>query len=130
MIEINNLTKNKISKKVIEEFLGRLLKKLGIKDDVSLVFISAKRIKELNKTYLKRNRVTDVLSFPGEKNFLGEIVISLSQAKKQAQEQKHSLEKELKILIIHGLLHLLGFNHQKEKDQKKMSIWEKKLLKL
>ncbi len=130
MIEINNLTKNKISKMAIEKFLKRVLKKLNIKKDLSLAFVGLKEIRKLNRIYLKRDRPTDVLSFSGEKNFLGEIVISLERAKKQAKEQKHSLEKEIKILIIHGLLHLLGFNHQTKKDKEKMESLQERLLKL
>ncbi len=127
MVEINNLTKNKIPKFFLEKFIKKILKKLKIKKDLSVAFVNEKEIKKLNKRYLKRNRATDVLSFPGENKFLGEIVICLPQAKKQAKKEKHPLIKEIKILIIHGILHLIGFDHQKEKDKKKMFEKEKEL---
>lgn len=130
MIEINNLTKQKISFTFIKNFLKKIFRRLKIKKDLSFCFVSVQRIKKLNKTYLKTNRVTDVLSFPGEKNFLGEIIICLSQAKKQASQQKHSFKKELKILITHSLLHLLGFDHKTKNGKKKMEKMENQLLKI
>ncbi|MFN3301822.1 MAG: rRNA maturation RNase YbeY [Patescibacteria group bacterium] len=128
MVEINNLTKSKIPKNLLENFIKKIFKKLKIKKDLSIAFVGQKRIKELNKKYLKREMVTDVLSFPGQNNFLGEIVISLPQAKKQAKKIGHSLKEELKILIIHGLLHLLGFDDKTKKEEKKMQMKEKELL--
>lgn len=70
------------------------------------------------------------MSFAGENNFLGEIVVSLEQAKRQTKEQGHAFKKELKILITHRLLHLLGFGHRKEKDRRKMELREKELINL
>lgn len=127
MVEINNLTKNRISKKAIENFFKKIFKILKIKKDLSIAFVNSKEIKKLNKTYLKRNRETDVLSFPGEGKLLGEIVISLPQAKKQAKIFGHSLEKEIKIILIHSILHLLGFNHHRKKDKKRMEEKERYL---
>ncbi|TSC96374.1 MAG: putative rRNA maturation factor, partial [Parcubacteria group bacterium Athens1014_10] len=66
-----------------------------------------------------------VLSFEDVK----EIIICYPQAKRQAKEKKHSIKKEIEILLIHGLLHLLGYDHQKEKDALKMERLEKRLLK-
>lgn len=130
MIEINNLTKDRISQPKIKSFLKKLFKILRIKKDLSLAFVSVPKIKKLNQTYLKKNRVTDVLSFKGEKKLLGETVICLSQAKKQAKLEKHSLEKEIKILITHGILHLLGFNHQTKKEREKMRRKEARLFRM
>jgi len=128
MIEINNLTKIKISQRRIKNFLKKILKILKIKKDISLAFVNSSQIKKLNKIYLKRNKVTDVLSFSGEGELLGEIIISLHQLKKQAKIFHHSLEEEIRVILVHGLLHLIGFDHKKEKDRIKMSAWEKKLL--
>lgn len=127
MIEINNLTKNKISKNFIENFVKKNLKILKINKDLSIALVGEKRIKKLNKIYLKKNRVTDVLSFQGQNKFLGEIVICFPQLKKQAKKLGNSLKKEIKILIIHGLLHLLGFDHQKKQERKKMERLEKRI---
>ena len=91
-----------------------------LKKYISLALINKKEIKELNRVYRNKNKVTDVLSFNlNSKEILGEIVICLEQAKRQAQEKKISLEKELKLLTIHGFLHLLGYDHEKSKKEAK-----------
>lgn len=60
--------------------------------------------------------VTDVLSFPGEDDYLGDVVICVDRAAEQAGDQGHSLEYELKTLLIHGILHCLGYDHEKRED--------------
>ncbi len=84
------------------------------------------RIQELNNKYLGRDRPTDVLSFPdGDRLpdgfvFLGEIVISLDTARRQANELGHSLLRELEELVLHGLLHLLGYDHEEDHGEMEM----------
>jgi probable rRNA maturation factor len=90
--------------------------------------VNNKTIQELNHKFLDKNAPTDVLSFPvGEKGadgryYMGDIIISAQKAHDQAQEHNHSIERELEILIIHGFLHLLGYEHSKglEKEEKKI----------
>ena len=87
--------------------------------EVSLVFVDDQEIQILNKTYRQKDQPTDVLSFPlwdGEEEasgeiLLGDIVISLETAQRQAEEYGHSLEREIAYLMVHGLLHLLGYDH-------------------
>ena len=88
--------------------------------DLTIAFVSDKKIRELNKIFRDKNTVTDVLSFPYEPdqydyletdNFLGDIVISLEQAEKQAIENDLTFEFEVKQLILHGILHLCGYDH-------------------
>ena len=89
---------------------------------------------ELNFKYRKKKGPTDVLSFPAPSVFrrqgiLGELLICESVAKKQAKTLKHSLDREIQILIVHGVLHLLGFDHEKSLAKaKKMQAQEKRLL--
>lgn len=129
MIEINNLTKQKIKNSSIKKFLVQALKILKIKKYISLVFISSPAIKKLNKKYRQKNQVTDILSFAGADDYLGEIIISSKQAQKQAKRTQHSLDKEIKILIIHGLLHLMGYDHHQKKERERMIKKEKQVLK-
>lgn len=88
----------------------------------------------LNKNYRGKNYPTDVLSFPVPEPFarmgiLGELVICLPVLKAQAVEQKHSASLELDILLVHGVLHLLGFDHELgPKQAREMASWEAKLL--
>jgi probable rRNA maturation factor len=101
---------------------------------VSFRLVSSSKMIQLNTRYRKKKKVTDILSFPAPKIFrnhgiLGELVICQPVAKRQARDFKHSLKDELKVLIVHGLLHLLGFDHEKSKAQAKlMANWEKRLL--
>ena len=103
---------------------------------LSMVFCDDEAIKNINNEYRGKNEPTDVLSFPMElENFvpeirlLGDIVISTETAKKQSEEYKHSVESEIVILLIHGLLHLHGYDHIKEDDYKKMRLREAEVLK-
>ena len=92
--------------------------------DVNIV--SAAQIKKINKQYRKIDKVTDVISFANRDDqtmfvpLLGEIFICLDQAKKQAKQYKHSLQREILFLFTHGLLHLLGYDHMTKKDEKVM----------
>ncbi len=75
-------------------------------------------IRELNRTYRGKDKPTDVLSFPicekvGDRLILGDVVISVDRAKAQAKEMGHSLEEEFQRLLIHGIIHLLGYDHER-----------------
>lgn len=115
-----------------------------------LVFVSAGRIKELNRETRGIDKVTDVLSYPsldgirgkvlkkkdyptetdGRNLFIGSIVICEDKVKEQAEEFGHSEEKERTYLIIHGLMHLFGYDHMEENDKKQMREKEKAALAL
>jgi len=122
MIEINNLTTNpvdeeflkKIAKKVLEEEL-EISKYRNI--ELSIALVGQGRIKELNKRYRGKNRTTDVLAFPGDG--LGEIVICLREVKKNTKRFGSVFKKELARVLIHGILHLLGEDHEKSKTEAK-----------
>lgn len=118
MVEINNKTKIKIDEKKLKQVTEKFLKnhKQG-KKDVSLAFIGNQKMKELNKSCRKIDRTTDILAFPGEDNFFGEIIISLPQIRLQA---KKSFKHELVFVLVHGLLHLLGHEDKTEKERVKM----------
>ena len=130
MIEIiNRQSKYRIRKKTFQELLMRFMDHYKLSHaEISLVFVNNHTIRRLNKQFLNRNSSTDVLSFPlGEKGsdgkyYLGEIVISVQQAFKQSLSEKHGLERELKLLTLHGFLHLLGYDHDNgiEKEEEKL----------
>jgi probable rRNA maturation factor len=95
--------------------------------DLTLVFADDETIQELNRRFAGKDRPTDVLSFPGEssdiktgRSYYGDVVISLPYAEHQAQEAGHSLQDELTLLIIHGVLHLLGFDHSSPEEHRNM----------
>jgi len=116
MIEINNLTTNAVD----EEFLRKVAKivlerEKKEKADLSIALVGQGRIRELNKKYRKKNRTTDVLAFPDKEKGSGEIVICLREVRKNAKKFGFVFEKEIARVLIHGTLHLLGYDHEKSK---------------
>ncbi len=106
------------------------------KGDVSIAIVSDRRMRALNRQFRGKDKVTDVLSFPsdaatalraGERRFLGDIVIAAGVARQQAREAGHSPITELRVLALHGLLHLLGYDH--EGDDGRMARAEARLRK-
>ncbi|MDQ0362903.1 rRNA maturation RNase YbeY [Breznakia pachnodae] len=106
---------------------------------LSCIFVDDKKIHEINRDYRNIDRATDVISFalldddtflvPEEEAIeLGDIFISIDTCKRQAQEYGHSFERELCFLFVHGVLHLLGYDHMKEEDEKVMISLQKEIL--
>ena len=89
--------------------------------EVSILFVDDDRMRELNRTWRGKDRTTDVLAFsqregvspPGSEALLGDVVISVETASRQAKERGTSLDDELDLLMVHGVLHLLGFDHER-----------------
>jgi rRNA maturation RNase YbeY len=118
MIEVLNLQRRyRIDRRRFGRLLSRLAGEYGLEgSDITLAFVGTRTIARLNRTFLKREGPTDVLSFPGaaagrKKPPLGDIVISVPQAFKQCFAASHGLETELLDLTVHGFLHLAGFDH-------------------
>ena len=122
MIEIiNNQRKLKLDREIFREFAEKAVGNIDEAENksVTIAFVSDRKMRELNKEFRAKDRTTDVLSFPFEadefdieKDFLGDIVISLEQAQRQAAENSLTLEAEIKQLILHGVLHLCGYDHE------------------
>ncbi|MDD4606969.1 MAG: rRNA maturation RNase YbeY [Patescibacteria group bacterium] len=137
-LEINNLTSCRISSGFFKKTMEKILKilKLSSQTHISLAIVNDQEIKKINKLYRGQNKVTDVISVPVEKrikledkNYWGEIILNYSQVKKQAEDNNHSIQKELTILIVHSILHLIGHDHQTDEEAKKMSTKEEMILK-
>ena len=100
----------------------------------SIQMVSLPVMTRLNSRYRQKKKPTDILSFPAPQifrktGFLGELVICTPILKQQALEQGHSVQMELEVLVVHGVLHLLGWDHEKGKRQAQaMARWEKRLL--
>jgi probable rRNA maturation factor len=93
---------------------------------ITVAVVSDGRVRELNRRYRRKNAATDVLSFPAdEPGDLGDVLIALGVAKRQAARAGHSLKTELQVLALHGLLHLLGYDH--ERDDGEMRRLERRL---
>ena len=136
--DINNVNGFRIPKKKIDRMFkvaGGFFPKVK-KAEVSMAFIGDRQMKKLNTRYRRKKSTTDVLSFPEydrydqiqPETYLGEIVISFPTAKHQALRQGHAISREILILSIHGLLHLLGYDHLNKKDEQEMKRLEKTIL--
>jgi len=131
MIEINNLTTDPVD----EEFLKKVAKmvledeKKGQVANLSIALVGQGRMRKLNKKYIGKNRVTDVLAFPNKEIGLGEIIICPREVKKNAKRFNQDFETELARVLIHGILHLVGYEHEKsEKNAKMMREKEERYL--
>jgi rRNA maturation RNase YbeY len=105
---------------VIRNLIERILSAAGVGNAaLSVEFIGDRRMRRLNAQYRGRDMTTDVLAFamreaPGPRStLLGDVVISVPRAARQAAEQGHALQQELAVLLIHGILHLLGYDHER-----------------
>ncbi len=89
--------------------------------EVAVTFVENDHIQQLNRQFRDMDKPTDVLSFPlDEEDALGDIIISIPKAKEQAEQYGHSFEREMGFLAVHGFLHLLGYDHETEEEEKAM----------
>lgn len=135
MVEIFDLTKNKeleIYFNDIKKYYKKTLKILDINDDLdlSLIIVGKNKIRTINRNYRNIDRETDVISFANidSDDFdyltddlnLGDIFINIDRVKSQAKKYKHSIKREFIFLFVHGMLHLLGYDHMNLKDEELM----------
>ena len=139
MFDIFNETEEKIEEL---EFINDYVKFICDKEKLdncifNIIFIDNEKIREINKEYRNIDRETDVISFALEDNndikydgfrVLGDIYISLDKAKEQALLYEHSYKREICFLITHGILHLLGYDHMEEEEEKIMFDKQERLL--
>ncbi len=114
----------RLSRREIVCFVRKVLLSIEIEDeitDVSIAFVDDETMKTLNRKFRHKNRTTDVLTFPADETYgdpnrkgkpLGDIVISVDQARRQGAEERHSLATEVRYLLVHGILHALGYDHE------------------
>jgi probable rRNA maturation factor len=99
----------------LARFLRQAIEATGLAGEVSVLLTKDEAIRTLNRTYRGKDKATDVLSFPAAETAVGiagDLVISLETALRQAGERGHSLETEIRVLLLHGLLHLAGYDHE------------------
>jgi probable rRNA maturation factor len=125
----------------VRSLAGKILRAVDAgRADLSLLLVGDRFMRRLNRLYRRKDRTTDVLAFPVRKHaarpapraprpapaLLGDIVISLPRAERQAAQAGHSLEREMALLLIHGLLHLLGYDHERSaREARRMSRRER-----
>jgi probable rRNA maturation factor len=127
----------------VERILAFAAKKLNIEEhsEVSVTYVTNERIHEINREYRDKDTPTDVISFAMEElgegevelkgvdmpRVLGDIIISVPRTREQAEEYGHSFQRELGFLAIHGFLHLLGYDHMTEEEEKEMFTLQKEI---
>jgi probable rRNA maturation factor len=122
---LNNQKRVRLAVPPLEKFALKSLHQMKLKSDsVAIAFVTDAEIARLNKTYRKKSKPTDVLSFPSQsakrpnkKKFLGDIAIAPAVARRYARKNGRTLENEICILILHGILHLLGYDHETDRGQ-------------
>jgi probable rRNA maturation factor len=140
--ETENVSKEQIDE--IEKLLNFAATKLAIEEgsEVSVTFVTDERIREINREYRNKDAVTDVISFALEElgegevelvgtdmpRILGDIIISIAKTEEQAEEYGHSFMREFGFLAVHGFLHLLGYDHMTEEDEREMFTLQKEIL--
>lgn len=140
--ETNTLLQDEMDE--IEKLLNFAAGKRDVEpeSEISLTFVTNERIHEINLEYRQKDKATDVISFAMEElgegeievvgadqpRILGDIIISIPKAKEQAEEYGHSFLRELGFLAVHGFLHLLGYDHETEEDEKIMFSLQRELL--
>jgi len=129
----------KIDTKKIVQRAEFVLSKMGEdKGELSLLFVADSYIRQLNSKYRDVDSKTDVLAFsmregyglPKESPILGDVVISTETAKREAKKRGVSIQSEIELYLIHGILHLLGYKDERASDRKKMKAKEKELLRV
>lgn len=135
---INNSDKEIKEINKLKKYMNFVTKKLSLEKAIfNIIFVSNEEIHKINKEYRNTDRVTDVISFALEDNpdivykdfrLLGDIYIAIDVAYDQAIEYNHSREREVCFLATHGLLHLLGYDHMTEEDEKEMFSLQEELL--
>ena len=139
MLTIDFLDETETLKETDMQFVEKILQQAAKEEDiedaeVSVSFVTNERIREINREYREKDQPTDVISFAmeepgegevliqdsGEPRVLGDIIISLDRTWEQAADYGHSFERELGFLAVHGFLHLVGYDHMNEPDEKEM----------
>ncbi|MGB9769595.1 MULTISPECIES: rRNA maturation RNase YbeY [Caldisericum] len=132
---LNKVRKFKVNKTGIKNVVDSIFNELNVKEkgQISIVLLSKNAIREINKRYRKKDKPTNVLSFQIDyekgKNIYGEILISPEVAQNEAKKLGNNFNDYFIFLIIHGVLHLLGYDHEKDDERIVMEQLEEKLLK-
>jgi probable rRNA maturation factor len=136
MIFIENQSGRTFPADLLERAALAVLDLTGVPEgDLTIALVDERRIQNLNRDFLGQDAPTDVLSFPADEPdpetgclYLGDVVVSVARAAEQAQEGGHSLEAEMQLLVVHGVLHLLGHDHARAAEKERMWATQARVL--
>jgi probable rRNA maturation factor len=108
-----------LKKRALVEFLSRAIQSARLAGSVSVLLTGDEEIRQLNRVFRRKDKATDVLSFPamemnGNRKLAGDLAISVETAAREAEQRQHGLDVELKVLLLHGVLHLAGWDHERD----------------
>ncbi|HHU56499.1 MAG TPA: rRNA maturation RNase YbeY [Acholeplasmataceae bacterium] len=116
--------------KILDDIASIFTNQENIKENISVICINNDEMQKINNQYRNLDCSTDVLSFPDrDEEYLGDIFISIDKVYEQAKQYNHSVEREFAFLLTHGILHLLGYDHENTNDEKKMIAKQEEILK-
>ncbi|MBQ9124476.1 MAG: rRNA maturation RNase YbeY [Acholeplasmatales bacterium] len=134
-MKVNFFNESKENVKEYQKLINRIFKGIGTNKEFNIIFVDSDEIRRINNEYRKIDKVTDVISFALcddqdliQTNELGDIFICVERAKEQALEYGHSEMREFAFLAVHGYLHLCGFDHQTEEEEKEMFKRQEEIL--
>ncbi len=130
IVEFHNQTSENTEE--IETLINSIFKEIEEEKNMQIIFLTQQEIHQYNLSYRNVDRPTDVLSFPNddiEDDSLGDIFISIDQAKLQAEDYGHSFQREIGFLSVHGYLHLKGYDHHTPEEEKEMFELQEEILK-
>ena len=134
-MKVNFFNESKENVKEYQKLINRIFKAIGTNKEFNIIFVDSDEIRRINNEYRKIDKVTDVISFALcddanliQTNELGDIFICVERAKEQALEYGHSEMREFAFLAVHGYLHLCGFDHQTEEEEKEMFKRQEEIL--
>ncbi|HVW84834.1 MAG TPA: rRNA maturation RNase YbeY [Bryobacteraceae bacterium] len=118
-----------LDRSLLEAFAEILRERVARGREFHCLITTDAELQSMNRDFRGKDYPTDVLSFPGEEDYLGDIAISLQRARAQAREYGHALEDEIRVLMLHGVLHLKGMDHETDSGEmaRAESRWRKKL---
>ncbi len=134
-MKINFFNQTELKTKEYEKLIKKVLKKIRRKNEFNIIFVDNDEIQRINREFRKIDKVTDVISFAlcDDKDIvitreLGDVFICLNRAFEQASDYGHSIEREVAFLAVHGYLHLCGYDHMTEEDEKIMFAKQDEIL--
>jgi probable rRNA maturation factor len=117
-VEVTGLAVSRLPRREIEEFARRCIRAVRAGSrELTIAIVGDAEMARLNQRFRGKKKPTDVLTFPGEGSYLGDVVISLDRARAQARDEGHSTATEVRYLVLHGVLHAFGYDHETDEGE-------------
>ena len=132
MIHINFINQTKMDLAHFERVIANVFQTIDETQEMNVIFLDSEQMKQFNHQFRQLDKTTDVLTFPADDpmmDSLGDVLINIDKVKEQALDYGHSEDREVAFLAVHGYLHILGYDHHQEDDERKMIEKQHSILK-